>query len=171
MKKQVRLYNIILPVWLMAAMPSLLWVVVLPANLGVDCLVALLALKALGIARVGPVMRRLWWRLWVRGFLADAAGVVWMLIGGFLPWMAGFHDTPFGRTWENTVAHSATNAFAHPAAFLWVLAGVAISGVCIYFLDRRAARLCPLLDRRQSHKLALAMAVLTAPWLFFIPAY
>ena len=63
------------------------------------------------------------------------------------------------------------NAFLSPWAFLWTLAAVVLSGVCIYVLDRRAMDQCPLLDRRQKRTIALAMATITAPWLFFIPVY
>ena len=39
------------------------------------------------------------------------------------------------------------------------------------FFDKRAMRSCELLDGRQRHAVALAMAIATAPWLFFIPLY
>lgn len=55
--------------------------------------------------------------------------------------------------------------------FLWTLAGIAIAGVCIYFFDKRAMRKCALLTDREKHTVALAMAVVTAPWLFFLPVY
>ena len=49
--------------------------------------------------------------------------------------------------------------------------GVALAGVCIYFFDKRAMGSCELLDGRQRHIVALVMAIVTAPWLFFIPTY
>ena len=48
---------------------------------------------------------------------------------------------------------------------------MALAGVCIYFFDKRAMGSCELLDDRQRHVVALAMAIVTAPWLFFIPVY
>ena len=164
MKKQTRLYNVILPVWLILAIPSPLWLAVLPANLLVDCLVLFLTLTALRHARRGTVLKRLWWKLWLLGFAADAVGVAWMFLG-----LLGY--IPFGTAWEDTVSHAAHNPFHNPWAFLWTLAGVALSGVCIYFFDRRAMRSCGLLTGRERHITALAMAVVTAPWPFFIPVY
>ena len=58
-----------------------------------------------------------------------------------------------------------------PLSLFWTLAGVALAGVCIYFLDRRALRRCPELEPRQQHIAALALAIGTAPWLFLLPAY
>lgn len=43
MKKQIRLYNIILPIWLLIVLPQV-WLIVLPANLIIDGLVLLLTL-------------------------------------------------------------------------------------------------------------------------------
>lgn len=162
--KQTRLYNLILPVWLILAIPSPLWLAVLPGNLLVDCLVLFLTLTALRHARRGAVLKQLWWKFWLLGFAADAVGVVWMFLG-----VVGY--IPFGKVWENTVAHVTHNAFANPWAFLWTLAGVALAGVCIYCFDRRAMKSCGLLTEREKHIIALAMAAATAPYLFFIPVY
>ena len=120
-KKPVRLYNILLPIWLLWIFPQV-WLVLLPGNLLIDCAVLLLALAALRCTGKKAVLRRVWWRLWLNGFLADGAGV-------------------------------------------------AVAGVCIWFLDRRALRRCPELDGRQRHITALLLAVCTAPWLFLVPMY
>lgn len=162
--KPVKLYNVIFPFWLILCIPSWLWLLIIPGNLAVDCLVCFLTLCALKHAQKGTVLKRVWWKLWLLGFAADAAGIVWLVLGWAL-------TVPFGEVWENSVGHILHNPFAHPAAFLWTLAAVALSGVCIYFWDRRAIRVCAELDGRQRHIVALVMAVATAPWLFFIPVY
>ena len=163
MRRETRLYNVILPIWMLLLFPQV-WLIVIPGNLIVDMAVLLLALAALRHAGKGAVVRQLWWKLWLLGFAADAVGVTWMFLGVLL-------YIPLGSLWESTVGHIAHNAFAHPAAFLWTLAGVALAGACIYFFDRRAMRGCPLLTPRERHVIALALAVVTAPWLFFIPMY
>ncbi len=164
MKKQTRLYNLILPVWLILAIPTPLWLAVLPGNLLLDCAVLLACLLAFRHAQKGAVVKRLWWKFWLLGFAADGVGVVWMFLG-----MLGY--IPFGDAWENTVSHVTHNAFANPWAFLWTLAGVALAGACVYCFDKWAMRSCELLTGREKHLTALAMAVFTAPWLFFIPVY
>ena len=50
-------------------------------------------------------------------------------------------------------------------------AAVALAGYCIYRFDRRAMQDCPLLSETEKHRIALTMAVVTAPWLFFLPVY
>ena len=163
MKKPVRLYNVLFPIWILWLFPQVL-AIVLPGNLAIDCLVLFFALLALKHAQKGAVVKKLWWKLWLLGFAADAVGVAWMFLG----WLLAI---PFGDWWVDTLSYILHNPFGHPLAFLWTLAGVALAGVCIYFFDKRAMRSCELLDGRQRHAAALAMAIVTAPWLFLIPTY
>ena len=162
-KKPVRLYNILLPIWLLWIFPQV-WLVLLPGNLLIDCAVLLLALAALCCTGKKAVLRRVWWRLWLNGFLADGAGVAWMVLGMF--------SAASGEGWwaENLTPITGS-PLRTPLALAWTLIGVAIAGVCIWLLDRRALRRCPELDGRQRRLAALALAVCTAPWLFLVPMY
>lgn len=162
MKRQIRLYNVILPIWILIFFPQLL-VFVIPGNLAVDCGVLFLALLALKHGQKKAVMKKLWWKFWLLGFAADAVGIVWLFLGAFgSPYVLGdgFYDT---------MRYLYHNPFGHPSAFLWTLAGVALSGLCIYRFDKRAMKSCELLTGREKHVIALAMAIATAPWLFFVP--
>ena len=62
MKRTVRLYNILLPIWLLWIFPQV-WLIVLPGNLAIDCAVLLLTLLALGCTAKQAVLRRVWWRV------------------------------------------------------------------------------------------------------------
>lgn len=170
MRKQTRLYNVILPIWLLILFPQLL-VFIIPANLAIDCAVLFFTLLALGHAQKSAVVKRLWWKFWLLGFAADAVGIVWLFLGGFAPlWLAETQGVPLDWYYD-TLRYLMHNPFGHPAAFLWTLAGVALAGVCIYFFDKRAMKSCGLLTGRERHITALVMAVVTAPYLFFIPTY
>lgn len=162
-QREIRLYNVLLPIWLLWVVPKV-WIVILPGNLIIDCMVLLLALAALKHQGKRAVVKQLWWKFWVLGFVADAVGVAWLFLGWAL-------SLPLGKVWEDTVVHITHNAFDNPGAFLWMLAGVALAGLCIYFLDRLAMRRCTLLSEREKQRIALTMAIVTAPWTFFIPIY
>ncbi|MEQ2443694.1 hypothetical protein WMO64_09435 [Pseudoflavonifractor sp. CLA-AP-H29] len=174
MKREHRLYNIILPIWLLILFPEI-WLILLPGNLIVDCLVLFLTLLALKHQGKGRVMKKLWWKFWLLGFAADAVGVAWMFLGLLPAWIAGSGQVgelpAIVAAWEDSVGHITHSAFAHPAAFAWTLIGVALAGACIYFFDKKAMGRCELLTPREKHIIALTMAVITAPWLFFIPMY
>ena len=43
--------------------------------------------------------------------------------------------------------------------------------MCIFAFDLRAMHSCIGLSNREKRRIALTMAVITAPWLFFIPMY
>ena len=163
MKKQTRIYNVIFPIWLLILFPQLL-VYVLPGNLIIDCAVLWFTLLALKHAQKGAVVKLLWWKFWLLGFAADLIGVAWMFLGWLL-------SIPFEDWWTDTLRYIMHNPFGHPAAFLWTLVGVVLAGVCIYCFDMRAMKSCSLLSGAEKHTIALTMAIVTAPWLFFIPTY
>lgn len=95
MKKQTRLYNIILPIWALILFPQIL-VFVIPGNLLVDCAVLFCTLLALRHSQKGAVVKKLWWKFWLLGFAADGVGIVWLFLGAFIsPYVLGdlFYDT------------------------------------------------------------------------------
>ena len=74
-KREVRLYNMIIPVWLLwMFFPLFPWVlpVTLLGNLLIDTAVLFCALLFLKCKDKGRLLKRLWWRVWLRGFAADA---------------------------------------------------------------------------------------------------
>lgn len=162
MKRQTKLYNVLFPIWLLWLFPQVL-AVVIPGNLAIDCLVLLLTLLALKHTEKGAVVKAVWWKFWLLGFAADLVGTAWMMLGWYLMELPAL---------DGVVSYiDMVRPFTNPIAFFWTLAGVAIAGVCIYFFDKRAMRKCGALDGRQRHIIALTMAVVTAPWLFFLQIY
>ena len=161
--KRTRLYNVIFPVWLLYLVPAV-WRIVIPANLLIDCVVVLATLYILKHDQKRAVLRQVWWKVWLLGFAADVVGVLFLLpamqLSSILP----------DPVWE-LVEPVMYNCFLSPAAFLWTAAAVALAGVCIYFFDRWALRSCELLSDRERHIIALTLAIITAPWTFFIPVY
>ena len=168
MKREVRVYNMIIPLWLLWLFPPLFpWVlpVILLGNLAIDTAVLSLALKAMRRTDREQLMEHLWWRIWWRGFAADAAGMAWLFLALILWEMSFGHRPTFWQKWLGFVMG---DPFGHPVALLWTLTAVAIAGVCIYRLDRKALRSAGLTGR-EAHRAALALAIITAPWTFLIP--
>lgn len=101
---------------------------------------------------------RLWKRsilpVWLLGFLCDflGAGLVGLLIYLIEGGLSG--DSLF-----------------FPAATLYALPGVVLSGVLIYTLNRFLSFRKSGLEKGQLHKLCLSLAVFTAPYLMMIPIY
>ncbi len=163
MKRPVRLYNVLLPIWLLFLFP-IMWLAVLPGNLIIDCAVVFFSLLALKHTNKKGVLRYAWWRVWLLGFAADFVGVLFLF-----PSMIALDFLP--EPWNSWLEPVMYNAFGSWLAFALTLIAVVLSGVCIYFFDRRALLSCPTLDDRQRHVVCLTLALVTAPWLFFIPMY
>lgn len=166
MKKSVKLHNILLPIWILYFFPQVL-LITLPGNLIIDCAVLLLTLAALKHTQKKAVLKKLWWKFWLLGFLADFIGALFLF--GF--WYLSLLPEPFGTWVDQVISDAFLNPFRTLPGFLYTLAGVAVAGVCIYFFDKRTMRSCTLLDGRQRHIVALTMAIVTAPWTFLIPLY
>jgi len=142
----IKLYNILLPIWLLWLVP-ITWLIILPGNAIIDFLVTMLAMKFTGCANPARKARTVLLRVWLLGFLADFIGVVFMML-------------------NDTVAY---NPFENVFACLWVAGCILISAVCIYFFNSKFALKKANLQPEQLKKVALALAVFTAPYLFFIP--
>ncbi len=161
MNKQTRLYNIILPVWLLLWYPSFLWLAVIPLNWLIDWLVTRYSLKRLGDADYQARSMKLSWKICLAGFAADLAGVL-LLTGALLLFsdMEGaLGEIGYALGW---------NPFGNVFSLLIVLAAIALSALVIYLLDRRILAREDL-TAEQVRKTALTLAVVTAPYLYLIP--
>lgn len=149
----VRLYNVMFPIYMLFLFIPALWVAILPFNLAFDSLVLVLAMRHWHMAEKMTVWKKCILRVWLFGFAADIAGAA--LITGIVFAMGRFTEV---------------NYYAQPLAeVLAALPGVVLAGWLIYLLDKKWAFGKAALDAVQRHKLALALAVFTAPYTMFIP--
>ncbi len=162
MKQKHRLYNIILPIWLLIWFPSWLWLIVIPANLLIDWFVTRYALKHAGDTAYAARSMRLSWKICLAGFISDFVGSLILLGAMVLLGAIGgdFHAVEFGLNW---------NPFSNIFSVLIILAAIAVSAFCIYHLDKRILEK-ENLTADQVKKTALALAVITAPYLYLLPA-
>lgn len=153
MKRQLRLYNVLFPIWMLFLWPGV-WLILLPGNFLIDSLVLLLAMTALGYAGRKAVWKSAIFKVWGFGFAADLVGAgitlgLMLLLDRLVP------------QW---------NTFLFPGGQLLVLPGIVIAGVLIYLLNRRFSFRRTALTAEQIHRLSLALAVFTAPYTLLIPS-
>lgn len=166
MKRDEKLYNVLFPLWFLLLVP-ISWLIVIPANFVIDLLALLLAMKLLRMPDIGKNLKSAVLKSWLAGFAAD-------LIGGgamFLSVLAGeFLPDPV-RSWvyHNITEAVMVNPFSSVGGFLWTAVCVALAGGIIYLLNLKFCLKKTSLDLAQKRKLALAMALVTAPYLFFVP--
>ena len=150
MKKTIRLYNVIMPIWLIFLYPTLLWLLILPLNFLIDSLVVLVVKR---VRKIEPT-RRVWQasilKVWIFGFLSDflGAGVVLLM---------------------ELLFSGVINTYRFPGLTLISLPGVLVAGVLIYVFNRYVSfRRCEL-DIKDVKALALSLAIATAPYTMLIP--
>ena len=142
--KDVKLYNVLFPVWFLMMIP-LTWVVVLPGNFLIDSLVLVIFMHCVKMEN----KKKFYWRhifvVFLFGLLSDVVGAAWMFVTAYI-----FEWGIYGDELYLTI----------PA--------VLISAGCIfllnYFVTFRKS------EKTLRRKLALTYAIATAPYTFLIPS-
>ena len=155
-----KIYNILLPLWLLIFLPSYLWLALIPLNYVIDRVVLRWSLG--DMPDKGLFCRRHTWKICLAGFLSDFAGALILLIIS-IP-LADLNEKLYD------IGHAIMfDPFSNPVGLLIVVASIAVSAVCINFLDKwilgRAG-----LDPEQVKRSALRLALITAPYLYLFPS-
>ena len=143
-KKDVRLYNVLFPVWMLLTLPYLWWLVI-PGNFIIDSLVLVIAMAALKMENRKAFYKKHILRIFGFGFLADilAALPMWGMM--LLELGGDYGDSP-----------------------LMTVPGVALAGVLIYVFNYHVTfRACEQVLRK---RLSLTFAIATAPYTYLIPS-
>lgn len=161
-----RLYNLIFPIWLIWLFP-ITWIVILPANFVVDLSVILLTLKFMNISDKKIIAKKVIIKVWLFGFLADFIGTGCLFMANVID----FNDeTELGRWWYENISNAVSfNPYSSIFAVLCILGSVLISAYFIYFFNMKFSFKNSNLTYEAKKRLALSLAVFTAPYLFFIP--
>ena len=163
-KKDIKLYNIMLPLWMLLFWPSPLWLILIPINYIIDRLVLGWGLK--GLENRGSLCKRLTWKICLAGFVSDFIGAVLLFCVSFLP------ELILGRTstFVDKLSYGAGfNPFDSLLSFLIVMLAIAVSGLTIYFVDKSILTKAGIEDGI-SKSAALKIALITAPYLYLFPS-
>lgn len=164
MKKTIRLYNVIFPIWFLLIFP-VSWLVVLPANFVIDTAVLLIAMACMKIQDKKQHYAKSIWLVWVFGFVSDLIGAGVLFLTQLL-----YGDSPAWDWWyENITMPVALNPFSNSFGFAYVLLAVAIAALAIFLLNWKISFRFTTLEEKQKKRLALTLAIATAPYLFFLP--
>ncbi len=142
--KDVRLYNVLFPFWMLMLFPTV-WLIVLPGNFLIDSLVLFIALRWLGIDE-----KKLWYKrhilkIFTFGMLSDLVGAAYMLL-----MMTRFDVGNMGDELYLTL----------PA----ILLAATLVFLSNYYITFRKV------EKPLRLKLALTFAIVTAPYTFLVPS-
>lgn len=156
MKRDIKLYNLIFPMWglyFWGVFFPVLFLILLPANFVVDSIVLLLLFAWLRLPEKKQWYKRTILKTWGFGFLADILASAVMV----------------GISWTNILPFNEYMPISGIGAFLFTTAGVVLAAVLIYIFQRRFVLKKLDLEEGQKKKIALGMAILTAPYLMYLP--
>ena len=164
MKSDNKVYNILLPIWLLIFFPSWLWLLLIPANYLIDRIVLRWSLG--DMPEKGLFGRNHNWKICLAGFVSDFAGAI--LLFALNQLMFGMNDD------VNSFIYKAAdglmfNPFSNVLSLIIVIAAIALSAVCIYKLDK-SILIKAGLDIDQAKKSAIRLAIITAPYVYLIPS-
>lgn len=152
-RKSYRLNNVMFPVYMLFLLLPQVWAIVLPFNFAFDSLVLVLAVRHYRYGAAKEIWKKSILRVWGFGFLADLLGAA------FITALVFAMEAWFG---VNVFFNSGTE-------MVMVLPGVLLAGWLIYVFDKKWAFGKTALDAAQRRKLALALAIFTAPYTMLIP--
>ena len=168
MKKSTKLYNVIFPFWLLVSFPiTWIWFAVLPANLVIDFLVVFFTLNFLKVENRKEIAKKVIFKVWIMGFVADIIGSFFMFATAC---MMETKNEAFDEWWYENVTNSVCyNPFENIFAFLLVTVFVAFVGFLIYEFNLRWCLKKTDLSPEHKKRVALNLALFTAPYLFYLP--
>lgn len=162
-EKNVKLYNMILPIWMLLLSPGMWWLTIV-GNLIIDSVLLLVSMKILKIKDIKFNFKKSFLKIYLMGFAADFISCVPMLIPMFF---SESNSIFINKLIEGLL----NNPFSNVYSFIWVTICVLITGIVIYLFDYKVALNKSGLDDIQKKKISLIMAIFTAPYLFYLPSY
>lgn len=165
-RNDVKLNNLIFPIWLLWLFP-ITWIIVLPANYLIDTLVLILTMKYLTLENIKLKYKSVIVKVWLFGFLSDFIGTVAMFMANIIDFD---YNTQIGKWWYENITNAVSyNPFENIYAVLWVICCILITSFFIYLFNYKISFKNLEIEDNNKRKLALSLAIFTAPYLFFLP--
>ncbi|WP_250278351.1 hypothetical protein [[Clostridium] colinum] len=163
--KNIILYNLIFPFWLMLIFPPIL----IPTAIGnfiVDSIVVLLAMKFLKVEDIFKNYKISIYKVWIFGFISDIIGGIFMILG------YSINVSPESK-YRDFVYKFTSNVFYNPFdnifSFTYVVICMIISSIFIYVYNTKITLTETNLSNKQKKIVSLALAIITCPYLFLLP--
>ena len=159
MQKNLKLYNIFFPFRSLFLFPPF-FLLSLPVNFLIDSVVFLLAAKTLKLQNLKNIYKKSIWKIRGFGFLADITGAIFLFLSNYIKdrlelpdaFLVGVNYNPRG----------------HQASMLWTIIALLISGFLIFYFNYRWSFSEINLSDQDKRKIALRLAIFTAPYIFLV---
>ncbi len=170
-KNDVKLYNMILPPFMIFMFSPLLWLISLGGNFIIDSLVMLTVILIICKKLDFNVYKKTILRVWLLGFFADFLGLLY-LFTVTMSFSNYYNYNGTGLFYE--ICNGANDALNHSHfdstwGVIIVASGILVSAIFIFLLDYFFAFRQTKFTKKQRLISALSFAILTAPYTFLLP--
>lgn len=164
MKKVKRLYNLIFPIWFLLFFPPVI-LLTIAGNYIIDSLVILVCFYCFKLKSLGFDLKLYYkesiFKVWGYGFLAD-------IIGAGILFVFGLLGDRIGLSYELTSA-ICYDPFSKPQAVLIIFGAILVSALFIFLFNYKFSFKNLIEEKVLRFKIALTLAIVTAPWTFLLP--
>ena len=163
--KQIKLYNVIFPIWLLLFFPPII-IITLLGNYIIDSLVIIGCFFVYKIKNEKFTLKSFYKgsiiKVWLYGFLADFIGAVILFLVGILG------EDVLGLPFELTSA-ICYDPFSHPWAVIIIFFAMLVSTYFIFIFNYKFTFKKQIEEKTLRFKIAITIAIVTIPWTFLLP--
>jgi hypothetical protein len=164
MKKGIKLYNVIFPIWFLIFFPPVIFITLI-GNFIIDSLVTILCFAVFKLSSFKLDLKTFYKRnvlkVWMFGFLSD-------IIGAALLFTISVFGTGLGLPNEYLTGIN-FDPFGNPPALFIIIFAMLVSAAFILFFNYRFTFVRQIEDKKLRFKVALTIALITMPWTFLLP--
>ncbi|TEB06678.1 hypothetical protein Psch_00210 [Pelotomaculum schinkii] len=162
--KEIKLYNVIFPIWFLMFLPPVIFVT-LAGNFIIDSLVILVCFYVFKLADSQINLKTFYmksiFKVWIFGFLADIIGAAILFATGILGDYFGLSHT--------LISAISYDPFNHTGAVIITIFAMLVSSFFIFLFNYRITLRNLILERKLRLKVALTIAIVTIPWTYLLP--
>ena len=162
--KQIKLYNVIFPIWFLLFFPPVIFIT-LVGNFVIDSLIIIVCFFMFKLANTQNNLKTFYkksiLKVWIFGFLADIIGAALLFLLGILGDSCGLPN--------ELITGINYDPFSHPAAVIIIIFAMLISSVFIYLFNYKITFSNQIQEKNLRLKMAITIAIVTIPWTFLLP--
>lgn len=174
-KGEVRLYNMILPPFMLMMFSPLLWLISLAGNFIIDSVMVIIISLIMFRKISGEFYKKSILKVWLLGFASDFIGVKYLFFIGQVGYLSDAYDyqkedniiRKYLAGANTAVNHSDTSSFW---AVVFLVSGILVAAICIFLFNYFISLRKTDLTKKQRLFSSIILAVCTAPYTFLLPS-
>lgn len=174
-KCEVRLYNMILPPFMLMMFSPILWLISLAGNFIIDSVMVIIISLIMFRKISGEFYKKSILKVWLLGFASDFIGVIYLFFIDLAAYSAGAYNYEEGDSVFRKYLTGANRAFSHCDtssfwAVVYLASGILVAAICIFLFNYFISLRKTDLTKKQGLFSSIILAVCTAPYTFLLPA-